>query len=36
MSRKHRLGADHHAHFVTFTVIDWIDFFIEMNTRMSF
>jgi putative transposase len=27
MSRKYHLGADHHAHFVTFTVLDWIDFF---------
>lgn len=27
MSRKYHLGADHHAHFVTFTVLDWIDCF---------
>jgi putative transposase len=27
MSRKYQLGAERHPHFVTFTVIDWIDFF---------
>jgi putative transposase len=36
MSRKYRLGADHHAHFVTFTVIDWIDFFIRNEYKDVF
>jgi putative transposase len=36
MSRKYRLGADHHAHFVTFTVLDWIDFFTRDEYRQIF
>ncbi len=36
MSRKYHLGADHHAHFVTFTVIDWIDFFIRNEYKDVF
>lgn len=33
MSRKYRFGAAHLAHFVTFTVIDWIDFFTRDEFR---
>ena len=29
MSKKYRIGDQRHAHFVTFTVIEWIDFFIR-------
>ncbi|MBC7486358.1 MAG: transposase [Cytophagaceae bacterium] len=29
MSRKYRVGNNRHAHFVTFTVVNWIDFFIR-------
>lgn len=36
MSRKYRFGAEHHAHFVTFTVIDWIDFFIRNQYKDVF
>jgi len=27
MSRKYRIGDQRHAHFVTLTVLHWIDFF---------
>ncbi len=36
MSRKYRFGADRHAHFVTFIVIDWIDFFIRNEYKEVF
>lgn len=36
MSRKYRFGAAHHAHFVTFTVVDWIDFFIRTEYKKVF
>jgi putative transposase len=36
MSRKYRFDADHHPHFVTFTVIDWIDFFIHNEYKDVF
>jgi putative transposase len=33
MSRKYKFGNERHAHFVTFTVIHWIDFFIREEYR---
>ena len=33
MSRKYRIGDQRHAHFVTLTVIHWIDFFIRDEYR---
>ncbi|MDF2456250.1 MAG: transposase [Cytophagaceae bacterium] len=33
MSRKYRIDNERHAHFVTFTVINWIDFFIREEYR---
>ena len=36
MSRKYRVGDQRHAHFVTLTVIHWIDFFIRDEYRMVF
>jgi putative transposase len=33
MSRKYRIGAQHHAHFLTLTVLHWIDFFIRDEYR---
>ena len=36
MSDKYRIGDQRHAHFVTFTVIHWIDFFIREEYRRVF
>jgi putative transposase len=36
MSRKYQLGAERHAHFVTFTVVDWIDFFTRVEYAAIF
>lgn len=33
MSRKYRYGNERHAHFVTYTVVHWIDFFIRNEYR---
>ncbi|MDB5256129.1 MAG: transposase [Chitinophagaceae bacterium] len=33
MSRKYRIGDQRHAHFVTLTVLHWIDFFIRDEYR---
>ena len=33
MSNKYKYGSDRHAHFVTYTVIQWIDFFIRPEYR---
>jgi putative transposase len=33
MSRKYRFGNQDHLHYVTFTVINWIDFFIRNEYR---
>jgi putative transposase len=33
MSSKYRFGDDRHIHFVTFTVVQWIDFFIREEYR---
>jgi REP element-mobilizing transposase RayT len=34
MSSKYRFGVDRHIHFVTFTVVHWIDFFIRQEYRL--
>ncbi len=36
MSTKYRIGAQRNAHFVTFTVVKWIDFFIRNEYREVF
>ncbi len=36
MSRKYRVGDNRHAHFKTFTVVNWIDFFIRNEYRDIF
>ncbi|MDB5257888.1 MAG: Transposase like protein [Chitinophagaceae bacterium] len=33
MSRKYRVGNNRHAHFVTFSVVNWIDVFIRNEYR---
>ena len=33
MSSKYKFGDDRHIHFVTFTVVHWIDFFIREEYR---
>ncbi|MDB5255540.1 MAG: transposase [Chitinophagaceae bacterium] len=33
MSNKYKYGSDRHAHFVTYTVVHWIDFFIRLEYR---
>ncbi len=33
MSSKYRFGDGRHVHFVTFTVVHWIDFFIREEYR---
>ncbi|MDF2455474.1 MAG: Transposase like protein [Cytophagaceae bacterium] len=33
MSRKYRVGDNRHPHFVTFTVVNWIGFFIRNEYR---
>jgi putative transposase len=36
MSSQYRIGDQRHAHFVTFTVIHWLDFFIREEYRNAF
>ncbi len=36
MSSKYRIGDQRHPHFVTFTVMHWIDFFIRDEYRKIF
>jgi putative transposase len=36
MSKKYRIGDQRHAHFVTLTVIHWVDFFIRDEYREVF
>jgi putative transposase len=36
MSNKYKYGSDRHAHFVTYTVVQWIDFFIREEYRTIF
>jgi putative transposase len=36
MSRKYRIGDQRHAHFVTFTVVHWLDFFIRDEYKNVF
>ena len=33
MSNKYKYGSDRHAHFVTYTVVQWTDFFIRPEYR---
>ncbi len=33
MSNKYKFGNERHAHFVTYTVVHWIDFFIRNEYR---
>jgi putative transposase len=33
MSNKYKYGDERHAHFVTYTVVEWIDFFIRDEYR---
>ena len=33
MSNKYKYGSDRHPHFITYTVVQWIDFFIREEYR---